>query len=237
MIIPRTHHTFSLFFFMESRTTIMDSDANSSLLAPSTTQVSTRSGSKRSRGPPASTVWAHCRTARNNEDPAVKYCNYCTDPNTPIYFSSISSNMRKHLESKHAIVVEVTLGQIQTKTLQQLQQLYLKAESSGQTEEINAQVFENYLNQDVINEALVSLIVVRNLPFRMVEWPEFHTLCQVLNPKSDAFITTAHSTMGIKISQAFQTHKDIVRKKLQSALSNIHLSMDIWTSPNKHLLL
>jgi len=73
--------------------------------------------------------------------------------------------MRKHLESKHAIVVEVTPGQIQTKTLQQLQQLYLKAESSSQTEEINAQVFENHLDQDVINEALVSLIVIQNLPF------------------------------------------------------------------------
>ena len=32
-------------------------------------------------------------------------------------------------------------------------------------------------------------------------------------------------------------HKDTIRKKLQSALSNIHLSVDIWTSPNKHLLL
>ena len=177
----------------------MDSDTNSSLLAPSTTQISIPSRSKRSRGPPASAVWAHCRIAHDNEDPAVKYCNYCTDPNTPIYFSSISSNMRKHLESKHAIVVEVTPGRIQTKTLQQLQQLYLKAESSGQTEEIDAQVFENYLDQDVINKALVSLIVVQNLPFRIVEWPEFHTLCQVLNPKSDAFITTAHSTIRIKI--------------------------------------
>ena len=145
--------------------------------------------------------------ACDNEDPAVKYCNYCTDPNTLIYFSSISSNMRKHLKSKHAIVVKVTPGQIQTKTLQQLQQLYLKAESSSQTEEIDAQVFENHLDQDVINEALVSLIVVQNLPFQMVEWPEFHTLCQVLNPKSDTFITTAHSMIGIKIAQAFQTHK------------------------------
>jgi hypothetical protein len=30
---------------------------------------------------------------------------------------------------------------------------------------------------------------------------------------------------------------DTIRKKLQSALSSIHLSVDIWTSPNKRLLL
>jgi hypothetical protein len=84
----------------------------------------------------------------------------------------------------------------------------------GQTEEIDAQVFQKQLDQNIINEALVSLIVVRNLPFQMVEWPEFHTLCQVLNPKSDSFITTAHSQIGRKIKEAWQTHKDIVQKKL-----------------------
>jgi len=84
---------------------------------------------------------------------------------------------------------------------------------------------------------LVLLIVVQNLSFQMVEWPEFHTFCQVLNPESDDFITTAHSQIGKKITQAFQLHKDTVLKKLQLALSSIYLSVDIWTSPNKRLLL
>ena len=66
-------------------------------------------------------------------------------------------------------------------------------QSSGQTEDIDSQVFKNYLNQNVINEVLISLIVIWNLPLQMVEWPEFHNLCSVLNPKSDSFITTAHS--------------------------------------------
>lgn len=103
--------------------------------------------------------------------------------------------MRKHLKSQHRIDVEIPMSQVQAATLQQLEQLYLRAELSGQTDEIDAQVFQKHLNQDVINEDLVSLIVVRNLPFRMVEWPEFHTLCQSLNPKSDSFITTAHSQL------------------------------------------
>ncbi len=37
--------------------------------------------------------------------------------------------------------------------------------------------------------------------------------------------------------KAFQDHKDIVRKKLQSALTYIYLSIDIWTSSNQKLLL
>lgn len=145
--------------------------------------------------------------------------------------------MRKHIERNHKIQIELTPSRIQTTTLQQLKQLYLKAESSGQTSEIDTQVFRKQLDQDTINEALISLIVVRNLPFAAVEWPEFHTFCQVLNPESKDAITTTHSQVKNKIEKAYEIHKDTVRKKLQSALTNIHLSVDIWTSPNKHLLL
>jgi len=81
------------------------------------------------------------------------------------------------------------------------------------------------------------LIVVRNLPFRTVEWPEFHALCQVLNPESSDFITTAHSQVRKKIEESFISHKDIVRQKLQSAISSVHLSLDVWTSLNGLLLL
>jgi hypothetical protein len=59
----------------------------------------------------------------------------------------------------------------------------------------------------------------------------------VLNPESKDAVTTTHSQVKRKIEKAYEIHKDTVRKKLQSALTNIHLSVDIWTSPNKHLLL
>jgi hypothetical protein len=131
----------------------------------------------------------------------------------------------------------VTLGKIQSKALEQLKELYDQAESSGQTEEIDARVFLRQLDPDVVNEALVSLIVVRNLPFRAVEWPELHAFCQVLNPQSKDVVTTAHSQVAKKIKESWNSHKDTVRRILQSAVSNIHLSLDIWTSPNKHLLL
>jgi hypothetical protein len=145
--------------------------------------------------------------------------------------------MRNHLKSKHQISIEAIPGIIQQTTINQLQRLYAKAESLGQTQQIDIQAFRKILNQDIIDEALVSLIVLRNLPFSLVEWPEFHTLCQVLNPESDRYIVTAHSTVPRKIEQLWQVQKDIVRKKLQSALSSIHLSLDIWTSPNRLLFL
>ena len=52
------------------------------------------------------------------------------------------------------------MSQVQTAALEQLQQLYLQAKSFSQTEAIDAQVFQEQLDQNIINEALISLIVV-----------------------------------------------------------------------------
>ncbi len=39
------------------------------------------------------------------------------------------------------------------------------------------------------------------------------------------------------VNNSFQSQMDIIQKKLQSVLINIHLAVNIWTSPNNYLLL
>jgi hypothetical protein len=43
----------------------------------------------------------------------------------------VLTNLQSHLKSKHAIFVEVTLGQIQLKALEQLKELYDQAKLSS----------------------------------------------------------------------------------------------------------
>jgi hypothetical protein len=50
-------------------------------------------------------------------------------------------------------------------------------------------------------------------------------------------ITTTHSRIYTQVNKAWTRHKDVVRRVLQSALTRIHISLDIWTSPNHWLLL
>ena len=71
----------------------------------------------------------------------------------------------------------------------------------------------------------------------MIEWLKFHTFCQALNSNLNSVIIMTHSQIKQKIKNAFQTHKNIIWKKLQSVLFNIHFFIDIWTSSNNHLLL
>jgi len=118
-----------------------------------------------------------------------------------------------------------------------LEELYKQAAAENETDDFDSYVLKKVLNKEVINQALMNLIIVRNLPFRTVEWPEFHVFCQALNQASDRYLTTTHSGVSQMINQSFQSQKDIVRKRVQSALTSIHLSIDIWTSPNNYLLL
>ena len=220
----------------------MDSEVDSSLFNRSATQETqdTEDSVKNSctRGRSAVATWIHSRPgqAENNEDPTEKYCIHCP-AGSKIYYSTIATNFRRHLKV-HKIFVNPTPSTIQTTVAHQLEQLYLQAESSSnEASNLEKAVFQKYLNQDVIDEALVSLIVVRNLPFRTVEWPEFHTFCQVLNPESATSITSTHSEIGKKIHYSWCSNKDIIRRKVQSAISSVHIALDVWTSPNQLLLL
>ena len=151
----------------------MDSEVDSSLLNRSVTQetqdTEDLAENNRTRGRSAVATWIHSRPGRaeNNEDATEKYCIHCL-AGSKIYYSKIATNFQRHLKV-HKIFVDLTSNTIQTTVVHQLEQLYLQAESSSnETSNLEKAIFQKYLNQDVINEALVSLIVVRNLPFRTV---------------------------------------------------------------------
>jgi hypothetical protein len=86
-------------------------------------------------------------------------------------------NMKNHLFRKHQIVIEKAVSKIQATVVHQLEQLHFKAKANGQVKDFDKQVLKSQLNIAVILEALITLIVIRNLPFCIVEWPEFYTLC------------------------------------------------------------
>jgi len=115
----------------------MDSEADLSIPSRSETPDSVETRSK--RGLAARTTWAHTRPARDGEaeylgNSQIKYCIHCTELS---YGTSVTTNMRHHLMSKHQIRIETTPGSIQQATIDQLQRLYIKAESSGQTQQID----------------------------------------------------------------------------------------------------
>jgi hypothetical protein len=85
--------------------------------------------------------------------------------------------MKKHLKGRHQIIVEKPLSKNQMAVNWQLRQYYQQADRTSEREEFETEVLEASLDVSVLTEALVTLIVVRNLSYCLVEWPEFHTVC------------------------------------------------------------
>jgi hypothetical protein len=62
--------------------------------------------------------------------------------------------------------------------------VYIRVEFSDQTQQIDIYVFQKILNEDVIDETLILLIIIRNFSFRLIKSPELYMFCKIFNPES-----------------------------------------------------
>ena len=59
------------------------------------------------------------------------------------------------------------------------------------------------------------------------------SLLKFLNPGVLSILPTSHQTIREWVMRTFDTQKRRIRRVLQSAISRIHFTVDIWSSPNK----
>jgi hypothetical protein len=149
-------------------------DADSSCAAESATASHT---STRKKGKKSSLIWAHTREPLKHEDQELLYCSYCDiNDTTKPHGSDNASSMTKHIRSQHkTVIIELGVSKSQEVVRQQLKSIYRQAAASGDTEELDKKILEKSINQDALIEALVTLIVLHNLSFCIVEWPAFYT--------------------------------------------------------------
>jgi hypothetical protein len=58
------------------------------------------------------------------------------------------------------------------------------------------------------------------------------SLLQFLNPEIDLWLPSSANTIQEWTIRIYKAQKEVVQATLQSALSKIHLTIDLWTSPN-----
>jgi hypothetical protein len=187
-----------------------------------------------------SPVHEHCRAPTPDEkkerpEPKWIWCKHC-----PKYSAQNTSNMRQHLDSVHGITVSKAPDSgIRTTAIETIEALYTKLllRLGDSKDDLDQEILRRTVNQQVVNQTLLDLIIVRRLPFSCVEWPEWHAFVRALNPQGHIFMPTSHNTVKQRIEVWFPHAKDIVRKRLQSSQTSIHLAVDIWTSPSHDLLL
>ena len=181
--------------------------SNLSSEVDSTSNLPSTANSYNTRGRSAHETWDHTRPTEPSEPThdakgvRLLYCKYCTTKSC--YASAVTTNFRRHVSTKHNITIGASTSRMETQIVTQLENLMKDAKLSGRTAEINSHLLREYLDQRTIGDSLVSLVVLRNLSHRIVEWPEFHVLCRCLNPSASSVLPASHSHMGKLIGNSF----------------------------------
>jgi hypothetical protein len=79
---------------------------------------------------------------------------------------------------------------------------------------------------------LVRWIVYCQLAITMLENTYFREVIGFLNEGVLTLLPVAQATLRLWIIEAWQGQKEVIKKELKDAVSSIHLSFDLWTSPN-----
>src|SRR5437667_4040302 len=212
-------------------------DITPELGTEASTTTTTKSSSARQRKP-TSTVWEHSRAPKDGEPVRERgakawYCKYCTD--TP-YRALSTTTARNHLKAKHEITTEQQDRLIKSTSNQLLDDILKRSRiSKGDQEEIERTILKDAVNTKVLQQALSIFIITNDLSLRIIESPSLHALLKAANPVLDKEVISSHAAMSSHILSLFLSYKDTVIKMLQSTISKIHLSCDVWKSPN-HLL-
>jgi hypothetical protein len=163
----------------------------------------------------------------------IKYCAFegCE------YSHEISSTFRSHLRTAHQTQTTTQISAVRKEGTIQLQELWDLAEPRTR-ESIQTAVFQEYLDTNVVRNALIRFIVQQRLAFSIVESPSFHAFVQALNPAADnRIIPASHSAIRTAIQSHWYSEKLILQREIQTAASQINISLDIWTSPNRILFI
>jgi hypothetical protein len=178
-------------------------------------------------------TWSHARKARTGEPLRDKhghelwYCGYCN------HKSATTHRARQHLRKKHGITVIEDDGPVKKKAKHTIEGIFGKQAAQQYGRDIEQEKhLKRAINQEAINEALTQLITVRNLSHHIVEWPELRALIHAVNYMADDVLPLAHSSIKKIIEQAYFSHKALIKQRLQTSLTKIHFTVDMWTAPS-----
>jgi hypothetical protein len=93
------------------------------------------------------------------------------------------------------------------------------------------------LDGDVLEVLYVKFIASCNMPLRLVESQEFRAFLSYLNNDVNRWLNVKHDTIRTWVLRQFEIEKEKVKNQLAKSRTKIHLSLDIWTSPNNKPIL
>ncbi|OAA37489.1 Ribonuclease H-like protein [Cordyceps fumosorosea ARSEF 2679] len=193
---------------------------------------------KRSRTPTALSIWAESRQPnchepeRNRHGQKIWYCKRCS------YSQASHNRVRSHLRDKHCIWIAEQqtakkLGQdIAIDRLFKQQAARQEGHDIEQDRHLRAAIHE-----EAYNQALVNLITVHSLPYSLVEWPEWYAVLHTVNRMAPATVTQSRGQVPRLLEASFSSHREALACNIAASVTQIHFTIDTWSSPSQHGLL
>ena len=170
----------------------------------------------------ASVIWKHgIAVIRASDRARLYYCYHCECRGKRQQWTSLhgTSMAYKHLTKSHGIATG-------------------DASKSPQPA-ANQKVFDTVTTDryDDFKTAVVRWIVYCNIAFQMLENQYFRNVVSLLNKGFAVLLPKDSATVRNWVKEEYDKQKDALIEELAAAISNIHLSFDIWTSPNRYSII
>ena len=181
------------------------------------------------RGVEQSLIWDHGTDYLCVDDSNVHAwrCKYCYKDLLVVMKQESTTNVRRHLRQKHKLGFES------------------KKRSREEFEEDNSSVqyspvirgLVSTVNVDTFRYCLTRWIVNRHIPFTEVEGSDFQALLKSLNGSVTDYLVKSGDTIRNWVEDDFIEAKKLIQEEvIARAISKIHVSCDLWTSPNGYAM-
>lgn len=172
---------------------------------------------------------------RKTSGRVVYECLHCPDDSP--WSNGKRGNAIYHAKSKHACILQIessTLYEQDSDITRPSKQARMDSFFQSQP---SAASLRHVFNRQKYIEAIVGLLTRRRLPFSTVKWDEMRHIVLACNPAIEDLLLTSRDAAMRHITTTFDLYRSQLKARLQVAVSMIHLSTDLWTSPHRHGIL
>ncbi|KZL65794.1 transposase-like protein [Colletotrichum incanum] len=158
-------------------------------------------------------------------------CTRCDDKGRPEFFGAIAtSSAAEHLRRAHSIYREDPAQEDSEEEI-------LQASSSSPTPTPSKRPRLNYsgvpkVKVTSIQDFCVATIITNDLPFCHFEDTYLRQVLQHHSSEVYSQVPWSKSSISRRIEELFQQGQSQLRLELKQAITKIHISFDLWTSPN-----
>jgi hypothetical protein len=183
------------------------------------------------RGIEQSRIWDHgdAYVALDSPDKPFWICDIC-DSAITIPPNQASSNMIRHLKKYHNILLKRTQSDREDEEGSEAVES-IETPSIRQTPPIFSALMAR-INVDKFRNLLVQWIVQQQIPYSAVEQAQFRELLLELQPTLERYLVKSHNTISSWVDGEYKQAQAALKTQFNMALSRIHISFDIWTSPS-----